>query len=41
METEFEIACSEPHFDKTEFEGLIAEIHAKAKDFNPKLYRKN
>ncbi|MDE7137862.1 MAG: GNAT family N-acetyltransferase, partial [Ruminococcus sp.] len=41
METEFKIACSEPYFDKTEFEGLIAEIHAKAEDFNPQLYRKH
>lgn len=41
METEFEIACSEPVFNKAEFENLISEIHKIAPDFNPKLYRKN
>lgn len=41
METEFEIACSEPDFNKAEFESLIAEISKKAPDFNPKLYNKN
>lgn len=40
MKTEFEIACSEQYFDKTEFEGLIVEIHAIADDFNPELYTK-
>ncbi|MDE6005758.1 MAG: GNAT family N-acetyltransferase [Oscillospiraceae bacterium] len=39
--TEFEIACSEPEFDKTDFEALIADIHALAPEFNPYLYRKN
>ncbi len=41
METEFEIACNEPDFNKTAFENLIAEIHSKAEDFNPVLYRKD
>lgn len=41
MQTEFEIACSEPVFNKSEFESLINEIHKIAPDFNPELYRKN
>lgn len=41
METEFEVACSEPDFNRTEFESLIAEIHEKAPDFNPHLYHKD
>lgn len=41
METEFEIACNKPNFDKAEFERLIAEIHSKVPDFNPHLYRRN
>ena len=40
-ETEFEIACSEPEFDKNGFEALIADIRAIATEFNPQLYRKN
>lgn len=40
METEFEIACSEPDFNKENFESLISDIHTKVPDFNPKLYRK-
>ena len=40
-ETEFEIACSEPEFDKAGFEALIADIHVIAPEFNPHLYRKN
>lgn len=41
METEFEIACSDTKFDKAGFDDLIADIHAKAPEFDPHLYRKN
>lgn len=41
METEFEIACSVPEFDKSGFDALIADIHAHAPDFHPTLYRKD
>ena len=41
METEFEIACSEPEFDKSGFDELIADIHARAPEFDPHLYRKD
>lgn len=40
METEFEIACSDPEFDKPGFDDLIADIHIHAPEFNPHLYRK-
>lgn len=39
METEFEIACSDPDFDKSGFDALIADIHARVPDFDPHLYR--
>lgn len=41
MKTEFEIACSEPDFNRAGFEELISEIHKTVPDFNPELYRKN
>lgn len=41
METEFEIACSEPDFDKPGFEALNADIHARAPEFDPHLYRRD
>ena len=40
VNTEFEIVCSDPVFDKTGFEALIADIHAQASEFDPKLYRR-
>lgn len=40
MDTEFEIFSSVPDFNKTAFEDMNAEIHAKAPEFDPHLYRK-
>ena len=37
-DTEFEIVCSVPMFDKETFEALIADIHARVPEFDPHLY---
>ncbi|HPY83782.1 GNAT family N-acetyltransferase [Ruminococcus sp. XPD3002] len=41
METEFEIACSGPVFDKESFDALLAAIHKAAPEFDPHPYRKD
>ncbi len=40
MQTEFEIACISPVFDKDGFEQMIAEIHERAPEFDPHMYKK-
>ena len=40
MDTEFEIACSDPNYDRTGYERLVAQIHASVPGFNPRHYRK-
>ena len=41
METEFEIFCSEPDFDKAAFDKMLADIHARVPEFDPHPYRKD
>lgn len=40
MEAEFELLCSSDSFDKSGFDALLAEIHAKVPAFDPVPYRK-
>ena len=37
-DTEFELACSEPVFDKEGYEALAADVHTQAPEFDPHLY---
>ena len=41
METEFEIACTDPVYDRPGYEALVAAIHAEVPDFDPHHYRKD
>ena len=40
MNTEFEIACTQPEFNKEAFESVLAEIQTKVHGFRPHLYQK-
>ena len=40
MDTEFEIFCSDLNFNKTQFDGMNADIHSKYPDYDPHPYRK-
>ena len=42
MDTEFEIACSaDDDYDRSAYERLVREIHARVPDCNPRHYRKD
>lgn len=41
MDTEFEIACSQPEYDRAGYEALVRGIHAQVPSFDPHHYRKD
>lgn len=41
METEFEIVCSDPPFDREAYEALVTRVRECAPDFSPRRYRKD
>ena len=41
MDTEFEITCSQPDYDRAGYERLERALHAEVPDFDPHHYRKD
>ena len=40
MDTEFEITCSQPEYDRAAYERLVHAIHVQVPDYDPHHYRK-